>query len=45
MQGMEKYIKKKQLDPLAFYIPPILVAQQQLKVRTDPLHVCDLAHV
>jgi hypothetical protein len=28
--GIDKYIKKKQLDPLSAYLPSVLVAQSQL---------------
>jgi hypothetical protein len=30
VQGVDKYVKKRKLDPLAAYIPAILVAQSQL---------------
>ena len=33
-QGLQRYIKKRQLDPLETYVPAVLSARDQLQVRS-----------
>jgi len=42
-RGLEQYIRKKKLDPLSSYIPPILLARDQISIIAQALDTPDEA--
>lgn len=40
-RGLNRYIKKKSLDPLDTYVPPVLQARQQLQKSGEIMGACD----
>jgi hypothetical protein len=42
-RGLNRYIKKKSLDPLDTYVPPVLQARQQLQKSGDIMGACSHA--